>query len=320
MSAISIRRAAVAAGGLGLIVLATMVACTDNATTTGTSSGTLSVQLTDAPFPYDEVSRVDLYVTRVDARPESTTDAEAQQNVGTNDDTPGLTHDGWITVSSPKQHYNLLDLQGGKTVNLGQATIPTGTYDGFRFIVNTDSSSVTLTNGQVLTGANGGIKFPAAGQSGIKIVLEQPISLTANGSVMVVDFDLAHSFVLRGNSISQNGLLFKPVIHATARDITGSISGSVHDDSTHGAAVPNATVEVLKQGTALTDTASANIVASTKTDSTGAFKASFLLPGTYTLRGQAASDTTHGPALGPNTVTVTSGTDTPNIVIVLPKK
>ena len=319
MSGLAIRRALVAAGGVGLLTLATMVACSDN-TTTSTSSGTLSVQLTDAPFPYDEVSRVDLYVTRVDARPESTTDADASQNVQTNNDTPGLTHDGWITVSSPKQRYNLLDLQGGKTRNLGQATIPTGTYDGFRFIVNTDSSSVTLTNGQVLTGANGGIKFPAAGQSGIKIVLEQPISLTANGSVMVIDFDLAHSFVLRGASISQNGLLFKPVIHATAQDITGSISGSVRDDSTNGNAVANATVEVLKQGTQLGDTTSASIVASTKTDSTGAFKAAFLLPGTYTLRGSAAADTTHGPALGPNTVTVTSGTDTPAGVIVLPRK
>lgn len=319
MSGLAIRRAAIAASGVGLLALATMVACSDN-TTTSTSSGTLAVRLTDAPFPYDEVSRVDLYVTRVDARPDSTTDSDAAQHVETSNDATGLTHDGWITVSSPKQRYNLLDLQGGKTVNLGQATIPTGTYDGFRFIVNTDSSSVTLTNGQVLTGANGGIKFPAAGQSGIKIVLQQPISLTANGSVMVIDFDLAHSFVMRGNSISQNGLLFKPVIRATAQDITGSISGSVRDDSTNGRAVPNATVEVLKQGTALSDTTTANIVASTKTDSTGAFKAAFLLPGTYTLRGMATADTTHGPALGPNTVTVSSGTDTPNVVIVLPKK
>ena len=32
---------------------------------------------------------------------------------------------------------------------------------------------------------------------------------------MLIDFDVGKSFVMRGNSISQNGLLFKPVIHAT---------------------------------------------------------------------------------------------------------
>jgi len=34
---------------------------------------------------------------------------------------------------------------------------------------------------------------------------------------MVVDFDVANSFVMRGNSLAQNGLLFKPVIRATVK-------------------------------------------------------------------------------------------------------
>jgi hypothetical protein len=32
---------------------------------------------------------------------------------------------------------------------------------------------------------------------------------------MVLDFDVGNSFVMRGNSLAQNGLLFKPVVKAT---------------------------------------------------------------------------------------------------------
>jgi hypothetical protein len=35
---------------------------------------------------------------------------------------------------------------------------------------------------------------------------------------MLVDFDVAQSFVIRGNSLDQNGLLFKPVIRGTLKE------------------------------------------------------------------------------------------------------
>jgi hypothetical protein len=36
-------------------------------------------------------------------------------------------------------------------------------------------------------------------------------------TTMVADFDVGSSFVMRGNSLTQNGLLFKPVIKATMK-------------------------------------------------------------------------------------------------------
>jgi hypothetical protein len=36
-------------------------------------------------------------------------------------------------------------------------------------------------------------------------------------STVLIDFDLENSFVMRGNSISQNGLLFKPVVKASRK-------------------------------------------------------------------------------------------------------
>src|ERR1041384_6666012 len=86
--------------------------------TTGGDTGTLTVRMTDAPFPFSSVSRVDVFVVRVDARTGAATDAEATDETNMSD---------WTTVASPNAAINLLDLNGGKTTNLGQATLPTGT-------------------------------------------------------------------------------------------------------------------------------------------------------------------------------------------------
>lgn len=296
--------------------LAGLAACGDGSTT-GASSGTLQMQLTDKPFNFDSVARVDLWVVRIDGKIAGTDSADAE--AGKNDDTDGGNtnpNNGFVVLATPNQSFNLLDLQNGKTQNLGQITLPTGTYNGFRLILDTDKSSVTLKNGTVLTGtSNPGIKFPSAGRTGVKIVLTAPISLTANGSVMVLDFDLGSSFIMRGNTISQNGLLFKPVIRATAKDITGAIQGTV---TRAGAAVAGATVQVLVNGTALTDTVNANIIKTTQTDATtGAYTASFLMPGTYAVRatGPATASSTSAILQG---IIVVSGQTTTGTNIILP--
>lgn len=299
-------------------VLVGAVACGDNATSPGT--GTLKMQLTDAPFPFDSVARADIWVVRIDGKIAGTDSAEAE--AGKDDDTNGGNSNpssGWVTLATPNQAYNLLDLQHGAVANLGQVTLPTGNYRGFRLILDTNKSSITLKNGTVLTGTSSpGIKWPSAGRTGVKIVLTNAINVTSGGTVMVLDFDLGTSFVMRGNTISQNGLLFKPVIRATATDITGGISGKVTATSATGAAVADATVEVLKNGTALTDTVSANVIATTKSDALGAYSFAFLLPGTYAVRGTppATATTLHAAIL--QGIVVATGATTANTDIILP--
>src|SRR5438094_2857470 len=123
--------------------------------TTGGDSGTLSVRMTDAPFPFSSVSRVDIFVVRVDARNGTATDAEATDETSMSD---------WTTVASPNALINLLDLNGGKTTNLGQATLPTGTWNGFRLIIDPSKSSITLTDG-----THPNIVWPSASKTGIKV-------------------------------------------------------------------------------------------------------------------------------------------------------
>ena len=286
------------------LVIATfaLAACSDSS---GTGTGMLTVRLTDAPFPFSDVARVDVFVVRVDARTAATTDAEAADETN---------HGGWTTIATPNASINLLDLGSGKTMNLGATTLATGNYNGFRLILDTDKSSITLKDG-----TKPPISFPSAGQTGIKIKLDQPIQLTVDGSVMTLDFDIGRSFVMRGNT-ALNGFNFKPVIRAVAEDITGSVTGSVHATSATGAGVAGATVEVLTAGSVL-DSDQTHLVRSSVTDANGNFTIPFLLPtpaGTpYVLRATPSVASGFKPALLPGGFTITAGTVTPNQIIVV---
>lgn len=274
-------------------------ACSDSS---GTGTGVLSVRLTDAPFPFSDVTAVDVYVVRVDARHASTSDAATEDESNSQ---------GWTTIATPNTVINLLDLAGGKTFNLGAATLPTGSYDGFRLIIDPSKSSMTLSDG-----SHPSIQFPSAGHSGLKVQLDKPIDVTENGSVMTLDFDVGRSFVMRGNN-ARNGFNFRPVIRAVAQDITGSVSGSVHANSATGPAVPGATVEVLTAGSLITDADPAHVVRSTSTDANGNYTVAFLHPGTYVVRATPPATSGFKPALLTGGLTITQGTQTQNQIIVV---
>ena len=260
-------------------------ACAESSPTTGE----LTVLLTDAPFPYEQVARADVHVVRIDAKRDEP-DEEALDDGASG---------GWITVAAPDRAYDLLQLRNGATANLGEATLPTGRYRGFRLILDTDRSSVTLVDGTVLTGASSpGIHWPSAAETGIKLVLAAPIDVTADGTVMVLDFDLARSFVLRGHSLEQNGLLFTPVIRATATDVTGSIAGTVVAGAA-AAPVEGAVVEVLAPD-------AAEALQTTATDALGRFAFPFLLPGSYTVRASGPSGSGLGSATADDVVVRTA--------------
>jgi len=285
--------AALALGTLGL------AACSDSS---GTDTGLLTVRLTDAPFPFSDVARVDVFVVRIDARRSEPTDADAADENDMGE---------WTTVASPNVLVNLLDLGDGKTMNLGATTLATGTYNGFRLVIDPSQSSMTLADG-----TQPAINFPSAGHSGIKVKLDEPVALTENGSVMTLDFDVGRSFVMRGND-ARNGFNFKPVIRAVAQDITGSVSGSVHANTATGAAVPDATVEVLTAGSLIDDSDPTHIVRTTSTDANGNYRIAFLLPGIYVVRATPPTTSGFKPALLTGGLTITTGTEAQNQVIVV---
>lgn len=290
-----------------LVTVLFVAAACDNSSTnlTQSNSGQVNLLLTDAPFPFAEVKRVDVFVVRIDGKTADTNDTEAANESDMK---------GWTTLASPDTSINLLDLTNGKTANLGVATLPAGTYRGFRLIIDTDKSSVTLNDN-----TKPHVKWPSAGKNGIRILLDDPFVLGGTGSSsLLIDFDLGRSFVMRGNSISRNGLLFKPVIRATTQQSTGTVTGSVHGDNATGPAIDSATIEVLKNGTTLTDTNSENVVRSGMTAGSGNFTLAFIRPGTYVLRATPPAASLYKPAIL-NGVTITAGTVTSGQVIVVTK-
>jgi hypothetical protein len=162
------------------------------------------------------VKSVDIFVVRVDGKTAEVDEASADQNVATETES---ANDGWTTLATPNASIDLLALQNGVVSTIGEAKIAAASYRGFRLVIDPSKSSVTLKNGQVLTSTSSpSVAFPSASRSGIKIVLTNPIVVGEDGkTTMVVDFDVGSSFVMRGNSLSQNGLLFKPVIRGTAK-------------------------------------------------------------------------------------------------------
>ena len=77
-----------------LLGIVAVTACSD---TTGSSTGKLTVKMTDAPFPFAEVSRVDMFVVRIDARTTTASDAE----------TTDASSGGWTTIASPNAAINV---------------------------------------------------------------------------------------------------------------------------------------------------------------------------------------------------------------------
>lgn len=219
--------------------------CSDSGSTSPSlrSSGILVTRLTDAPFPTDEVKSVDVFLVRVDARLADVTDDDANQSVSAE----ASSNSGWKTIATPNASFDLLSLQNGIAATLGQAMLPAGTYNGFRLVIDQDKSSATLKTGMVLNGGSTpGIKYPSAGQSGIKIVLAQPVTIVAGTETdLLVDFNVDQSFVLRGNTIDKNGLLFKPVVKASITNLALTNSNVRLANGTDGV------LNLLQNGTAL---------------------------------------------------------------------
>jgi hypothetical protein len=228
---------------LVLAVATFAVACSDSTSPARGASGILVTRLTDAPFPTDQVQSVDIYVVRIDARTSDVTDADANAAL----DDRSSASSGWQTVATPNASFNLLSLQNGIAATLGQANLPAGSYSGFRLLIDQSKSSATLKDGTVLTGGSTpGIKFPSAGESGIKIVLSQPVKIVAGTETdLVVDFNVGQSFVMRGNTIQQNGLLFKPVVHASVTNL------ALTNSNIRLANATDATLNLLQNGAPL---------------------------------------------------------------------
>ena len=104
---------------LGLALCAAL-GCDDSTATTSVNGGT-KVLLTDGPFPYDRIARVDVHIVRVQVAASADT-SETQV---------------WTTIVEPNRTINLLDLQSGKTTLLGESAVEATAVGAVRVVINT---------------------------------------------------------------------------------------------------------------------------------------------------------------------------------------
>lgn len=169
----------------------------------GTSTGTANVMLADSPScGYDHV-----YVTP---------------------DRIEISSDGnsWTTipVNSGVGRIDLLNLNNGTLISLGQTPLTAGTYEQVRLVLAANGNSPPWANSVVLTGtiAEIALKTPSGQQSGYKIV--GPFTVPAGSMAdLVLDFNACKSIVVAGAS---GQYLLKPVVTAIAELVAGKISGT----------------------------------------------------------------------------------------------
>ncbi|WP_394755308.1 DUF4382 domain-containing protein, partial [Rhodoferax sp.] len=123
---------------LGGILVAGLAACGGGGSASTDSSGTLRLALTDAPAcGYDAVN-VTIEKVRI------------HQSDSANPDDPN----GWSEiVMNPAKRVDLLKLQNGDLAELGELTLPVGSYNQMRLVLaeNSANPTVALANSVVLT-------------------------------------------------------------------------------------------------------------------------------------------------------------------------
>lgn len=218
------------------------------------NTGSLRVNLTDAPFPFDFVAEANVTIDRLELKLANEDDDES----------------AFIILSEEERSFNLLDLTNGIIATLVDMQIPEGAYDQLRMRVT--ASSVLLTDDRVFD-----LKIPSASQSGIKVKFPSLLEITeGENNEMLLDFDVSRSFKAQGNvkNINTiNGFLFTPVIKATQPKETGELAGTVVDD-TNSLPLSGVQISVFAADTLNT---------TTFTDEEGDYMVMGLLPGTYAI-------------------------------------
>jgi len=193
--------------GLLALGLAVVAGCSDSVTPTG--GGKVSqVLLTDAPFPYDEVQSVNVYIVSIDA--------------ATTFDT--TTAVDWTTLVSPNRSFNLLDVQDGRTALLGETDVDATDYAAIRMTIRTDLSSITLSDGTPAT-----VNWMGPSTQVIHAAVEQPLTFAADTAPadLIIDFDVGRSFI----RVVGGEFQFLPWIRAVNATTTGSVTGTVYGPS-----------------------------------------------------------------------------------------
>lgn len=234
---------------------------TDDATHPASIAPTV-VYLTDAPFPFDSIGSVNIYVSRIEASAQF--------------DTSGAGN--WVEVAAPRKTFDLLSLQQGTTANLGAGVLDAGQYSAIRMTIDVDKSSIKYPNG-----ADAIVHWMGTGEITLYALVEAPVAVTGTGAEIVIDFDVGRSFQYRLFGAKEFNF-FPSYLRAVNKAATGTIEGTVTATANVGPPTTVANANVTVYGPDAVAAASLQVEATGHTDQQGHYKIAFLPAGNYTVR------------------------------------
>jgi len=266
-----------------LALLAVIAVGCAKAPSPGEGTGTLKLNLSDAPIDAANVEGVYITIN------------EIQYHL----------NGEWKTFGGfAGGTYDLLDLSGGILALLGEFTVDAGQYTQIRFMLDIPEHGSTPTTPGCYIEFNDGspdepLFCPSGGQTGYKAVgvFEVPV----NGEVEVTaDWDVHKAVVVAGQS---GRYILKPTIRLIVNNQAGSISGSI----TNGSEYTDIIVYAYQHGTWNPTEAAPpadeqprfpNAVTSGKMDEEGHYILALLAAGTYDLVVAGFNDGVFGEVLG----------------------
>ena len=247
------------------------------------------VFLAGAPLPYGLIGNVEVYVVEIAASTEA--------------DTPSDT-DSWSSLALPSRRFDLQQMSHGRTVMVGEVTLPVDQYRAVRVTIDCGSSIVRFGDGNEAS-----VKWPGAGHITVDALVERPISVPYGGASIVVYFDIWKSLASDvGDPL--HDFVFTPNIRAVNAAQTGSIGGTILGDADgDGLAEPIQNIAMgLLRGDRWGDPETWSAVTTGFSDSTGNYKVGFLLPGTYIVQVDAPEYTALGSLIA-HDVKIVAGED-----------
>lgn len=222
-----------------LLGIALIMGC-DTATEPGTT-GSFVLYLADAPGEFDQVN---IAVESVEVH---------------------QAEEGWRTINSEPDTYDLLQLTNGVTAVLGEATLDAGLYTQIRLMIGEGSNVV-------LDGQTYDLAIPSGIQTGLTLVQSFEIEPDFTYELLL-DFDAHRSVHQLG---ATNEFVLQPAYRLQPIATSGSIAGSV---------VP------VEARAVVTVYENEDVVTTTYADEeTGEFKVIHLPEGDYTLHFEAREE------------------------------
>lgn len=219
---------------VGLMLALSLPLLTCETYVTARGSNLTRTYITDSPFPYYRVARVDLYVVSVAASLSPDTSSSSTS---------------FVTLATPNKAINVLELQNGLHAELGAVALPAGSITAVRMIIDTDLSSVTLKNGAVLrSNTTPGIDWQSsAGRPVLNALVAEQINVPLEGGIIVIDYDVGQAFIPKREldpTSTDSGFVFSPVLRAVDAQRSGWIHGVVRAQTITGTVVADASLRL----------------------------------------------------------------------------